>query len=80
MPNAVANEPLVVSTVEGVGSYLDVPYSRLPEVEALFQTHDIFHWKSENIISWNGGPKTIVIHFGRRGDPVKIQAALDQLR
>jgi hypothetical protein len=80
MINRATNKPLTLTTVNPVWPYLILPFSQLEEVRRLLDRHKVRYWVSENAISMDGGPETIIIYLGRgEEDAVAIQAILDSV-
>jgi hypothetical protein len=75
--DTMTRNTLKVSTVGTVGPFIRLAYSQLPELQHLLDQHQIRYWVSENVISWNGGPETVVVNLGRSGDAVTVQTILD---
>jgi hypothetical protein len=77
MIDVTTNKPLRVSTDGTAGPYIEVAVSQLNEIQRLLDSHGIRYWVDEQAISWEGGPYTTDINFGRAGDARAIQAILD---
>ena len=77
MTDVSTSKPLHVRNEGGVGPYIDVPFMQLDELKQILDSHGISYWVAENVISIDGGPEIATVEFGRQGNEVAIQAAID---
>ena len=70
-------KPLRVTRDESAGPFLKVVVSQLDDVRRVLDRHGIRYWVDEQYVSFNGGPLTTVINFGRNGNADAIQGYLD---
>ena len=78
MIDATTNKPLRVLTGR-TWSIIEVPVSRLEEVQRLLDRHGIRYWVSEDAFSFNGGPEESTITLNPGTDPQAVQAILDSV-
>lgn len=79
MTNTMTRKPLRVWTDATAGPSVLLPLSQLDDVRRVLDFRQIKYRVEENVVSLDGGPETVVINFGRSGDAVAIQAALDSI-
>jgi hypothetical protein len=73
-------QPLRVRTDGSTGPYVDVPLAQLDRIKRLLDARGIYHWASEQALSYNGGPYMIVVNFGLKGEAARVQSVLDELQ
>lgn len=77
MIDTATNKPLRVLTNGKAGPHLWLPFGRLDEIRRLLDARGIGYEVDEDVFSFNGGPEITVVHLGRSGDAVAVQAILD---
>jgi hypothetical protein len=78
MIDMTTKKPLCVANDGTAGPYIMVPYRQLADICKLLDGHGIRYWAEEHVISFDGGPESAVINFGRGADASAIQAVLDR--
>jgi hypothetical protein len=78
MIDQTTKKPFRIKSDEIAGPFLMLPLSQLKSVREVLDRHAIWYWVDSEAISLDGNPPRIVINFGRTGDAVRIQAALDE--
>ena len=79
MTDVTTGKPLRVQYTEKAGPYFWVPYVLAAKIKELCDSHHVRCFVSEDVISVNGGPETVFIHFGAGGNAETVQALLDSV-
>jgi len=77
MIDTATQKPIRVASGGASGPYLRVPKEQLDQVRKLLQANDIPHWVDHYAISVDGRPPVVVINLGKKTDPHRVQALLD---
>ena len=79
MIDTMTHKSISVSVDGDSGPYIMVPIDQLAQLRELLGLNEIAHWVEGDAISLDGRPAVAVINLGLRGDPVQVQAILDQV-
>jgi hypothetical protein len=79
MTDVTTGKPLQVKYDEVAGPYFWVPYVLAGKIKELCDSHRVRCYISENVMSYNGGPEIVFIHFGKDGKREIVQALLDSV-
>jgi hypothetical protein len=80
MIDVTTNRPIHVTAKGTSRPYIELPVSRLDEVQQLLDSHGIRYWVEEHFLSFDGGPEEVIIDLGHGADAVAVQAILDSVR
>ena len=78
MIDEMTKTTLRVSVDGTAGPYLMLPLAQLESLVHRLELHKVRFWVDADAISLDGEPFVTVINFGKSGDPIQIQAILDE--
>jgi hypothetical protein len=79
MIDVTTKELLQVRDAEKAWPYIRVSRDQAEKVLQLLESNGIRHWRSEDAISFDGGPYMTIINLGRNGNAQAAQALLDSI-